>query len=259
MRKFNRENSSSARTDNERDTERRMKNELLLRLQDVLNGEDVIVVAATNRPFDIDPAARRRFEKRIYIPLPDEKSIVRLLEIELGNEPTTITKSDLVALAKLLDGYSGADIHTLVQDALMAPVRECIRATHWKRVLGPNGIEALTPCDPDYPSAIEMNLMDLDDPQKLVVPIVDKKHFQSAIEHVKPTVNNSELLIYEKFTEMFGQSGQVDPSEEYLNKYNQTDTPPPQKKEKEKVKPQPPIVLSLPPKSMESGRRAAAV
>jgi len=186
--------------------------------------EGILILGATNIPWALDTAIRRRFEKRIYIPLPDEKSIIRLLEIEMGNEPTTVTKSDLITLSKLLEGYSGADIHTLVQDALMAPVRECIRATHWKRVLGPNGIEALTPCDPDYPNAIEMNLMDFDDPQKLVVPILDKKHIQLALEHVKPTVNKNELLIYEKFTEMFGQSGQLDPSEDF--KYNQmTDTP----------------------------------
>jgi len=102
----------------------------------------------------------------------------------------------------------------------MTPVRECMRATHWKKVLGPNGTQCFTPCDPSYPGAIEMNLMDLEDAQKLFVPAVTREHFLYALTRVKPTVNKNELTIYDKFTDMYGQSGQVDPADAYNMEIN---------------------------------------
>lgn len=72
-------------------------------------GKIVMVLAATNFPWDIDEALRRRLEKRIYIPLPDEAGREGLLRINL-REVTLADDVNLGDVAAKLDGYSGADI-----------------------------------------------------------------------------------------------------------------------------------------------------
>ena len=69
----------------------------------------VIVLAATNRPWDLDEALRRRLEKRIYIPLPNEKGRRELLKINL-KELKVQEGIDTEAIVKKTEGYSGADI-----------------------------------------------------------------------------------------------------------------------------------------------------
>lgn len=68
-----------------------------------------MVLAATNFPWDIDEALRRRLEKRIYIPLPTQEGREALLQINL-REVKVDPEVDLRAIAKKLEGYSGADI-----------------------------------------------------------------------------------------------------------------------------------------------------
>lgn len=68
-----------------------------------------MVLAATNFPWDIDEALRRRLEKRIYIPLPTQEGREALLHINL-REVKLDPELDLQSVAKKLDGYSGADI-----------------------------------------------------------------------------------------------------------------------------------------------------
>ena len=74
--------------------------------------KNVIVMAATNRPWDIDDAIRRRLEKRIYIPLPTEKGRLELFKIYLKTVELTEENGgiDWEYLATESDGYSGADI-----------------------------------------------------------------------------------------------------------------------------------------------------
>lgn len=69
----------------------------------------VMVLAATNFPWDIDEALRRRLEKRIYIPLPNAEGREALLHINL-REVKLDPDVDLKGIAELLTGYSGADI-----------------------------------------------------------------------------------------------------------------------------------------------------
>lgn len=68
-----------------------------------------MVLAATNFPWDIDEALRRRLEKRIYIPLPTQEGRQALLNINL-REVKVDPEVDLTSIAMKLDGYSGADI-----------------------------------------------------------------------------------------------------------------------------------------------------
>lgn len=113
----------------------RVKTEFLTQMQGVGNDNDgILVLGATNLPWALDSAVRRRFEKRIYIPLPDEEALIVLFTIHLGKTPSTLTKHDILALASRAVGRSGADIGVLIHDAIMYPVRQVQSATHFRRV-----------------------------------------------------------------------------------------------------------------------------
>lgn len=77
-----------------------------------------------------------RFEKRIYIPLPEEAARAQMFKLHLGNTPHCLTEANIQELARKTDGYSGADISIIVRDALMQPVRKVQSATHFKKVSG---------------------------------------------------------------------------------------------------------------------------
>lgn len=76
----------------------------------------------------------RRFEKRIYIPLPEEHARSSMFKLHLGSTPNSLTEADFITLGKKTDGYSGADVSIIVRDALMQPVRKVQSATHFKKV-----------------------------------------------------------------------------------------------------------------------------
>ena len=100
----------------EHESSRRVKSELLVQMDGVdgaVGGDDatkmVMVLAATNYPWDIDEALRRRLEKRIYIPLPCPEARASLLKINLKDVKLD-DDVDLEKVAKELHNYSGADI-----------------------------------------------------------------------------------------------------------------------------------------------------
>lgn len=96
------------------------------------DSDGILVLGATNIPWVLDSAIRRRFEKRIYIPLPEEHARLTMFKIHLGNTAHVLTEDNLKHLAKITEGYSGADISIVVRDALMQPVRKVQTATHFK-------------------------------------------------------------------------------------------------------------------------------
>lgn len=97
--------------------------------------DGILVLGATNIPWVLDPAIRRRFEKRIYIPLPEERARFTIFKLHIGSTPHSLTDHDFKELAKKTHGFSGADISVLVRDALMQPVRKVQTATHFKKVI----------------------------------------------------------------------------------------------------------------------------
>merc|ERR1712076_93727 len=124
----------SSRSDNESESARRIKTEFLVQMQGVGNDNDGIpVLGATNIPWVLDAAIRRRFEKRIYIPLPEANARAHVFKINMGGTKTTINDSQYQELGQMTDGYSGADISLVVRDALMQPVRRVQTATHFKQ------------------------------------------------------------------------------------------------------------------------------
>jgi len=80
-------------------------------------------------PWELDPAVRRRFERRIYIPLPDLHARATMFKIRLGKTPHNLTEEDFMELGSQADGYSGSDITIVVKEAMMMPVRKCQTAT----------------------------------------------------------------------------------------------------------------------------------
>ncbi|CDQ64385.1 unnamed protein product [Oncorhynchus mykiss] len=119
-------------TSEEHEASRRVKAELLVQMDGVggaSENEDpskmVMVLAATNFPWDIDEALRRRLEKRIYIPLPSAKGRVELLKINL-KELELANDVDMAKIAEQMEGYSGADITNVCRDASLMAMRRRI-------------------------------------------------------------------------------------------------------------------------------------
>jgi len=204
----------SSRSDNESESARRIKTEFLVQMQGVgTDNEGILVLGATNIPWVLDAAIRRRFEKRIYIPLPEEHARLIMLKQNLGNTYHLLTEADLKTLATKTEGYSGADISIVVRDALMQPVRKVQTATHFKRISGPSRADPnvivndlLTPCSPGNPGAIEMSFMDVPS-DKLLEPAVSMSDMLRSLATSKPTVNDDDMKKLDKFTMDFGQEG----------------------------------------------------
>ena len=151
----------SNRSDGENDATRRIKTEFLVQMQGVGKEEGgLLVLGATNIPWELDPAVRRRFEKRIYISLPEQHARKGLFKINIGDTPNNLTDEDYDNLARATDSYSGSDIATVVKSALMEPVRVCNRANYFREVME-GGMMKYAPCEGNEPGARPMRLMDL--------------------------------------------------------------------------------------------------
>lgn len=104
----------------EHEASRRMKAQLLTRLEgiDGTDASSVFVMAATNFPWDLDEALLRRFQKRVYIPLPDEAGREAILTMHIGENMSS--DFDTAGFVKKLEGYSCADIANLCRDVAQA-------------------------------------------------------------------------------------------------------------------------------------------
>ncbi|XP_026675253.1 katanin p60 ATPase-containing subunit A-like 1 [Ceratina calcarata] len=171
-------------SESEHEASRRVKSELLVQMDGISsNSEDprkvVMVLAATNFPWDIDEALRRRLEKRIYIPLPNHEGREALLRINL-REVKVDTSVNLADIAKKLEGYSGADITNVCRDASMMSMRKKIAG------LKPDQIRQLPKEELDLP--------------------VSAADFDEAVERCNKSVSQEDLDKYEKWMSEFGSS-----------------------------------------------------
>jgi len=103
----------------------RVVTQLITEMDGIEKLENVVVLAATNRPDLIDPALLRpgRFDKLIYVPPPDYAARLEILRIHTRSIPLG-RDVDLAELAKATEGYSGADLEALVREAVMLALRE---------------------------------------------------------------------------------------------------------------------------------------
>eukprot|EP00586_Coscinodiscus_wailesii_P006399 CAMPEP_0172490106 /NCGR_PEP_ID=MMETSP1066-20121228/20452_1 /TAXON_ID=671091 /ORGANISM="Coscinodiscus wailesii, Strain CCMP2513" /LENGTH=452 /DNA_ID=CAMNT_0013258419 /DNA_START=192 /DNA_END=1550 /DNA_ORIENTATION=+ len=213
-----------SRSEGESDSARRIKTEFLVQMDGVGKGKsDVLVLGATNVPWELDAAIRRRFEKRIYIPLPEKHARAYMVKLHIGDTPSTLTEDNFETLGELTEGASGSDISVLVRDALMEPLRKCQQAKQFQ----PEG-EFLVPCS-KYPNcrwcppklssdengkdytcskcgAIRMALWDVPS-EKLKVPDIGLDDFKRALRNGCSSVSSEELQRFVEWTNKFGQEG----------------------------------------------------
>jgi transitional endoplasmic reticulum ATPase len=107
----------------------RVISQLLTEMDGVVSLEDVVIVAATNRPDMVDPAVLRpgRFDRLIYVPEPDEKSKLQIFKIYTKNMPLG-KDVDLMQIAASAKNFSGADIDALCREAAMVALRKDVNA-----------------------------------------------------------------------------------------------------------------------------------
>lgn len=107
------------------EVEKRVVSQLLTLLDGLsMRRQQVVVIAATNRPNAIDPALRRpgRFDREIYIPIPDASGRREILSVHSRNMPLA-DDVDLQQLAAVTHGFVGADLLALCREAAMARLR----------------------------------------------------------------------------------------------------------------------------------------
>ncbi|KAM0843248.1 hypothetical protein ACQ4PT_057839 [Festuca glaucescens] len=112
---------------NENELPRRVKNEFMTHWDGLLSktNERILVLAATNRPFDLDEAIVRRFEHRVMVGLPTSESRELILKKLLSKEK--VEGIDFKDLATITEGYSGSDLKNLCVTAAYRPVRELLQ------------------------------------------------------------------------------------------------------------------------------------
>merc|ERR1711939_581027 len=171
----------------EHEATRRIKTEFLIQWSDLQKAaagrEDkekgdatrVLVLAATNLPWAIDEAARRRFVGRQYIPLPEDETRATQLRTLLGHQKHSLEEEDIQRLVELTDGFSGSDITALAKDAAMGPLRS----------LG----EALLHMSMDQIRPIQF---------------VD---FEASLVNIRPSVSKQGLKEFEDWAKEFGERG----------------------------------------------------
>ncbi|CAH8352523.1 unnamed protein product [Eruca vesicaria subsp. sativa] len=111
----------------EHEAMRKMKNEFMINWDGLRtkDRERVLVLAATNRPFDLDEAVIRRLPRRLMVNLPDATNRGKILSVILAKEEIG-PDVDLEAIANMTDGYSGSDLKNLCVTAAHLPIREIL-------------------------------------------------------------------------------------------------------------------------------------
>ncbi|TVU20123.1 hypothetical protein EJB05_36316, partial [Eragrostis curvula] len=119
----------------EHEAMRKIKNEFMSHWDGLLSksGERILVLAATNRPFDLDEAIIRRFERRIMVGLPTQESRELILRTLLSKEKVD-ENIDFKELATMTEGYSGSDLKNLCVTAAYRPVRELLKKEREKEL-----------------------------------------------------------------------------------------------------------------------------
>lgn len=165
----------SQRGDGEHESSRRIKTEFLVELDGATTSSEdrILVIGATNRPQEIDEAARRRLVKRLYIPLPEAPARKQIVSRLMAKERHCLTEEELELIVKKSDGFSGADMTQLCREASLGPIRS----------LQSDDIATITP--------------------EQVRPIAFQD-FDSALKVVRPSVSSKDLEVYDSWNRTFG-------------------------------------------------------
>jgi len=104
----------------------RTRNQFLKEMDSVVDKSrslHVYIVGATNKPWVLDQPFIRRFQKRVFVPLPNSQARLEMFKI-LSKNLKLASDVDFEELARLTDGYSGSDIRDIFQSAQLKVVRE---------------------------------------------------------------------------------------------------------------------------------------
>jgi vacuolar protein-sorting-associated protein 4 len=116
-----------------------MKNQLLVELdQNLTSVNNCFVLCATNCPWDIDSAFMRRFQRRIYIPLPDRQSRLMIMKKKCEGVNFEMTDSDWESVLDKTEGYTGSDLINVTTYALQEPLGEVENNQTWIFTSGKN-------------------------------------------------------------------------------------------------------------------------
>ncbi|XP_034672350.1 uncharacterized protein LOC117903945 isoform X2 [Vitis riparia] len=177
----------------EHEAMRKMKNEFMvnwdgLRTKDT---ERVLVLAATNRPFDLDEAVIRRLPRRLMVNLPDAPNRAKILKVILAKEDLS-PDVDLDAVASMTDGYSGSDLKNLCVTAAHRPIREILEKEKKERATAQ--AEGRPP--PALSGSADIRPLNIDD-------------FKYAHERVCASVSSESVNMTEliQWNELYGEGG----------------------------------------------------
>ena len=165
---------TQSRNENENDAMRRVKTQLLASMEGLAsNKEDrVVTIGATNVPWEIDSAFRRRFQRRIYVPLPDEEA--RKIIFQINSKGIELDKNiNFKKLSSKTNEFTGSDIANICREAIMAPIRE-------------------------------LDSSNLIDDSSVKARPVTQKDYLNALNNVKKSVSSSELTRFIEWDREFG-------------------------------------------------------
>ncbi|CAN6464620.1 unnamed protein product [Victoria cruziana] len=152
----------------EHEAMRKIKNEFMTHWDGLLSksGERILVLAATNRPFDLDEAIIRRFERRIMVTLPSAENREKILKTLLSKEKSD--ELDFKELAAMTEGYSGSDLKNLCTTAAYRPVRELIqqeieKERKKKAREGPKALEEADTCEENNDGPATLRSLTMED------------------------------------------------------------------------------------------------
>ncbi|KAM0922226.1 hypothetical protein ACQ4PT_006321 [Festuca glaucescens] len=177
----------------EHEAMRKMKNEFMVNWDGLRTKakERVLVLAATNRPFDLDEAVIRRLPRRLMVNLPDATNRKKILSVILSKEELA-DNVDLEALANLTEGYSGSDLKNLCVTAAHRPIREILEKEKKERSLA----EAENkPLPPKYSSS---------DVRSLNLSDFKHAHEQVCASISSDSTNMNELI---QWNDLYGEGG----------------------------------------------------
>ncbi|MBL9212342.1 MAG: AAA family ATPase [Opitutaceae bacterium] len=132
------------RTDMLKSGGRQIINQFLSELDGVAaSNEGVLILAATNAPWHLDPAFRRpgRFDRILFVPPPDQAARAAILRLLLKGKP--VGEVDFDALARKTDGFSGADLKAVIDVAVEARLRDAMKAGTLQPVSGRDLLDAI--------------------------------------------------------------------------------------------------------------------
>lgn len=172
----------------------RVVNQLLTEMDGMNAKKNVFIIGATNRPDQIDPAILRpgRLDQLIYVPLPDEEGRLSILKAQLRKTPLE-PGLELRAIAKLTNGFTGADLSYIVQRAAKFAIKDSIEAQ--KRV-------EQTEIKKEGETEGDVEMVEQEDP----VPYITKSHFEEAMKTAKRSVSPAELRRYEAYAQQLQSS-----------------------------------------------------